>query len=700
MALGAAAPLPAQQNEEPPREIVVTAERHESAIFDTPRSINVVDEQELRRRNQAVALDSLQHEIGIWIEHRTGTSADPVIRGLGGGNILALVDGNTLSTFWGEGGFAGDDMYGKVDPWSLERIEVVRGPASVLYGSNALGGVINFITRRPPMDYTSSGSAWGGELRGAYGSNNDLRRERLDLWGANPWARWRIGGTLANFGDYRSGSGQLLTPTGGREGNLDLNSEYALSDQEFLEVNIQKVHRNPVFRYYRPTQSNRNDRTGVDLKLRSERPSTLWDQGFVRLYYQKKEDWRFFANGDRGVASWQTWTSDAQAHLDLGTHELTYGVAFQLDRGESPDDEQFTIFPAGGGPKQKAAPDSDWWNLGLYLQDRWDISETWSLLASARFDHFLFRSTPDRYYVPPAGSPPGVDDLRATQNSLTGGLALTRYLNEDLNVYLSWYRGFRQFAPNFGIRQQSVGILVPNGLLDPIHSDTFELGSKFEDSTLSVEAAAYFTDFSNFQNNVAGSWQGSQYYDYNHNGTFEANERVYQIVPDGDAYVRGIELNARARMDRFLDSPAAADWSVRGGFMWNIGQDRTNDVPMRNTPPARGLMEIAWEPQDASGDPFLVFDAEFVDAFTRIDPARLNSDVLYLNDPQDPNSGLVRPWGLPGYSVYSVRGGITLDNGVELTLALENLLDAHYRGAFSSADAMGRNFLLGVSVPF
>jgi len=103
-------------------ETTVTATRVTADENEVPRSTTIVDEDELKRRVQAVALDALKTEIGVWLEHRTGSTADPVIRGLSGGNILAMVDGSTLSTFWGEGGFAGDDMYGKIDPWSIERI--------------------------------------------------------------------------------------------------------------------------------------------------------------------------------------------------------------------------------------------------------------------------------------------------------------------------------------------------------------------------------------------------------------------------------------------------------------------------------------------------------------------------------------------------------------------------------------------------
>ena len=696
--------LPCQQ-EEPETvtiapETTVTATRVMTSEQDVPRSTTVVGEKELQRRVQGVALDALKGEVGVWLEHRTGSTADPVIRGLSGGNILALVDGSTLSTFWGEGGFAGDDMYGKVDPWSLERIEVVRGPASVLYGSNALGGVINFITRRPPIEFTRGEFDWGGEVRSSYATNNSAWRERLDFWGATEKARFRIGADLAAAGNIRNGDGRELSYTGSRESNFDLNSEFLLSDEELLIVNLQRVHRNPVYRHYRTNQSNSNDRLGLLVELRSERDSGIWDRSKVKLYVQDKEDWRFWDNGDRGKAHWRTYSLDTQAELDWGMHRIIYGLAFQLDRGESPDDEQFTMYPAGGGLPVKPAPDSDWLNVGAYVQDEWSLNGNWSLLSSLRYDYFLFDADPDPLYAAPAGTPAGLDDIRSSEGALTGGLALTRYFSDEFNIYLSWYRGFRQFAPNFGIRKHGWGVLFPNELLAPVESDTYEIGGKYNDETLQSSTAIYYTDFNNFQNIVAGSFAGSDYYDYDNSGSFESDERVYRTTANGNAFVRGIETAASLRLDRWLAGQGASAWTVGGGMMWNFGTDQTNDVPLRHTAPLRALANLTWEPLDNAYQPYCVLNAELVDAFTRIDPSRLASDVGYLNNPQDSSSGLLRSWGLPGYTFFDLRWGFTSQGGIAWNFAVENILDRQFRSAHSRVDAMGRNFVVAVTIPF
>lgn len=426
----------------------------------------------------------------------------------------------------------------------------------------------------------------------------------------------------------------------------------------------------------------------------------LWERASARFYYQDKKDRRYWDDGTEGIAHWETYSTDLQAEVGFGNHSLVYGLGFHLDRGESPDDEQFTMYPPGGGPGVKSAPDSDWWNVGVFAQDDWAIGEKWSLLTAARLDHFLFRSEPDAMYQPPPGSPASVDDIRSEESALTGGMALTRHIGETLNVYGSWYRGFRQFAPNFGIRQHGWGVLVPNGLLDSVRSDTWELGARYEDEQVQGKAAIYYTDFSNFQNIVAGTWNGSAYYDFDGDGVLQADERVYQVSPNGDAFVQGVELSGAVRMDRFFSGGRAADWSAIGGLMWNFGDDQTNDVPLRHTHPARAVSRLLWEPMDSQSQLWASLDADFVAAFTRIDPARLNSDVGYLVDPQDPNSGLLNAEGLAGYSLFHVSAGFETGDGVMWVFAIDNILDRQYRPAHSRVDGMGRSFRISVTIPF
>jgi len=693
--LSAGVPPPAIDN------IVVTATRTSDLASEIPRSINVVDEVELYQRNVLSIVDALDDSVGIWVEKRTTTTSDPVIRGLSGSNLLALIDGNTLSTFWGEGGFGGDDMYGKIDADMVDRIEVLRGPMSVQYGSNALGGVLNFFSRSSPFDYSDSGPQYGGRIKAGYGSAADESRLRTELFGSTRSLRYILGFSARDVNDVEGGRGVgTQTPTSGEDRNFDGKLQWKTSEKGEVTLAVQNVHREHLHRYYRPNQDNENFRQGYSATYAVDDPAPFWNQLKFNLYYQYKEDRRrYFDTGNEGKAKWWTYTGDLQMLSYVGEdHRFVYGVSFHRDKGESPDDEQFTITEPDG-TTTKAAPDTVWDNVGVYLTDFIRFGERLTVTAGVRYDAFRFDSNPDRLYVPPGGHPE-LDDFTARDSSVTGGIGASYRIADPVHVYVDYSRGFRQFAPNFGIRELGVGVLVPNQFLDPITADNYEVGAKWASSAWNGTAAVYYTHFDNFQNIVSGSYDGQDWFDFNGNGVQDPGEDVFVTTGSGKAYVYGVEIGTNLYLGELLPRFFGPEWSVGGSFTWNYGNDQTNDVPLEHTQPARGLIKLRWDDYDTSRGFWWEFTADMVRHYDRVPPDVLASDPGYLNDPQDPGSGPLRDDGLPGYTVYDLRGGVNLTHYAALVLAVENLTNKKYRTAHSRMDAPGINFLVSLELVF
>ncbi len=122
------------------------------------------------------------------------------------------------------------------------------------------------------------------------------------------------------------------------------------------------------------------------------------------------------------------------------------------------------------------------------------------------------------------------------------------------------------------------------------------------------------------------------------------------------------------------------------------------EEPLRHTHPPRWLTSLRWQDANETRRGWFEATADIVDRYDDISSGRLNGDVGYLNDPQDSSSGLLRSYGLPGYTVFDLRGGLDLAEGVHLTLALENIFDKKYRTAHSRMDAAGRSLLVGLEV--
>jgi len=684
-------------------DITVTATRTEREAFDTPRAITIVNKKEVARENQLSIVDSLNDKPGIWVEKRTTSSSDPVIRGFAGGNLLALVDGNSLTSLWGEGGYAGDDMYGKVDAESIERIEVIRGPTSVLYGSNALGGVINFITKSSPIDYTESGFRAGGLTKGSYGSAAEEYRIRQEIYGACPRFKFFLGGTSHKIHDVEAGGGVgTQDPTGGRDYSWDFKGQYKLTDNQEIELAIQDMHRHKVRRYYKPDQTNFNDREAATLTWKGTELSDWLSELKVWGYFQNKRDKRIdHGNAKTGYAETDTYSMDIQAHSPVrGNHRLTYGMHYHEDHGVCPDDEQFK-WHHWGGATEKVAPDSNWSNFGIYLQDEWDVIPCLTLIASGRYDRFHFNSDVDKQYAAyvknnlPATHDPYIDDFSDSKGVFSGGLGLLYRLTDNVNLITNYAHGFRQFGPKFGLtHHHGFGWLAPHPFLDPVECDTFEVGTKALYERFAASLIGYYSSIRNWQTNVPGNWNGMS-----HEPT--TGEPIY-VTTSGNANVYGVELETETMLS-LIHSVIPDTWSVSAGFAWNYGNDRANDEPLRHTQPARAIVALKWNDEDVKRNGWFELSADMVRRYDRIPSGRIDPadpDKGYLKDPQDKNSGLLRDYGLPGYTVYTARGGFDIMKDLSLSVAVENFTDKKYRRAHSRWDEAGLNFLVSLTYRF
>lgn len=691
-------------------EIVVTATRSQRDPFHLPWAVSVASTEDLQRSGNFVGAKALtQRNAAIWYDDRTGSTTDLIVRGFAGFNLLTLVDGNTLSTLWGEGGFGADDMYGKIDPEMIERIEVVRGPATATYGSNALGAVVNFVSRVAPVDFPEEDCyVSGGRLRLVAQSVNDAGGVRLEGWGATKDLRLLVGGSARDYDHLRGGGDiHLMKPTDGREQNWDLSAEWRIVPKRTLRFTYQDVHRDHVKRYYRPKQDNENDREAGALFYQDATQGGFFDRVEARLYVQEKVDRRrFFDTGKIGVATTDTIQGGFQGVRTMGGgHLLTAGVAAERHDGDSPDDEQFTyVVPA---PKKRDAPLSVWTDVAAYALDEWTVNDDWSLFASTRAGRMKLETDVDSAYTPAIGSAKD-SELSDSTSYVTGGLGVVWRAQPGLNLLANWSRGFRQNAPNFGTRQLGDGVLIPNDLLDPTTSDNFEIGAKGRGEGFRWEAFAYESRISNWQGDLRpATLNGASYLDVNGNGVRDANEGYVTQVEGGDAYVHGIELAGSMQPHHVISEAIPADWSLWASLARNIGRVDATDAnpheePLRHTQPTRLLAGVRWDDTEhASTGLYVELIADVVNRYSSIPTDRLNGDLAWREDAQDGSSPLLRSYGgAPGYTTFSIHAGVNVTESVKLRLGVENLTNKKYRSAHSRMDAPGINVVASLEIRF
>ncbi len=184
-------------------EVVVSASRFEEPKRDVPEHIDIIDRRAITLLDQQTTPDVLQNSGALFVQRSQMGGGSPVIRGFEASRVLLVVDGVRMNNAIYRTGHLQDLM--AIDPNALDRIEVISGPGSVVYGSDALGGVIHLLTRTPRFSDSIGFMVNGGAMLRTSTANNELSANAtVELRGPKVTSLTSI--TASDFGDLRSGS--------------------------------------------------------------------------------------------------------------------------------------------------------------------------------------------------------------------------------------------------------------------------------------------------------------------------------------------------------------------------------------------------------------------------------------------------------------------------------------------------------------
>lgn len=499
--------------------MTVTATRDLREVFRTPTPVSVVDSTTLIRRAPASVTDLFVDLPGLDVNGVGPSQSRPVIRGLLGQRILLLQDGLRLNNARRESNFGEIPSLAGLE--ALSRVEVVRGPASVLYGTDAIGGAVNLITRQPPS--AGTGSSLHGSLGYRYQGAGDQQRPFGLLTAAA--GRFRIlgygsyrdaGAYIAppgTFGQLRLTSGIRVRETGVRDQNYAGQIGYDLSETQGVQARYERYTADDAgFGYVSPTDLSRpNDpsiiirypRQGVDrfslgYTNRGIR-SALADRLEVTTYFMSNARQLTFdiiiptGPGSQGQISihnytdMDTWGFRVEAAKALGRALFTYGVDGFRDRSNNTDTTVTTGFgPPSTDPVSKT-PNAQFRSLGAFAQGEFHPVPRLILLAGVRVQDITAETRPT-----PNVTLPLVSDGDAT---LVGTLNTEYLLTPNLSIVGSVGRGFRspnlierffegQTPEGFGYQQRT-----PN--LKPETSINLDAGVRYRNHRITFEAFGF-----------------------------------------------------------------------------------------------------------------------------------------------------------------------------------------------------------------
>ncbi len=674
------------------------------SIFNSPQALTVVDEQELLERAPRTPAEALRFKPGIWIQKTGHRGGSPILRGFMGNRVIYNFDGirrNTASLFGGPNGFLQN-----IDSLDVNRIEVIRGPGSVLYGSDAIGGVINVISNEQPL-FTEGGTAYGGRTYGRWGSVDQEQSGRQEFFRSSENLYVFLGGSLRDVDDVRGGTGiGVQSPSSWREENWDGQIDYLLAPGQRIQFFFQEFNAPTSKRFDRPNDDRATHRELYGLRYFAE------DLGFIDKlevtgYFQSQLQSSFKSDAlDRKQAD-KTWGVDIKASSDLSDDlRLVYG--FHLNQDDIVQDN-----PRNG----TTDPDVIWTNPALFALGEYQVNDWLKFNVGVRWDQFTMKS-----FAPPLSKfPQEVQDaiglgelsvsdfnLDTTTDAVTGGVGTVITLTEHLNLVGHVGRAFR--APNkndllrFG--QFTFGFNVPSPGVKPESSWTYEAGLHASYPNFAAALTAFQTEVASAVVSNPGTFGGRTFIDVNGNNVEDPDEGVFvKSNSTGFLIASGIEYETSYYLPNELTGGlfGSHPLSVYGNFTWIIGKDTGDNQPLARAFPVNGLVGLRLE---SDRDPeqrtwWLSGEAWMVGRFDRIPSSRLARDPAYKIDPQDRNSGPLRADGsVPGFTIFNLRGGLYLTESTVWTVGLENIGNRNYRVKDSRIDGPGVSLVTGLNITY
>lgn len=477
-------------------EIVVTASRSRERIFDSPASLSVINEAELARATVPSLAELMRDIPGVQVTDSGQPGLGRIrIRGEESRRTAILVNSQEITDHYE----VGTPL--TLQPAMVERVEVLRGSGSVLYGSRALSGVVNFITRKGgtrPLQAT---------VEGGYDSATEGYNGFASLYGNVDGFEYRLAGSKSDHDDRSTPAGSMDNTS------YDNDSVYLFAGRDFgqqrLEYTYEKYQSNskvfveeevkttyPLTDFY--VESPKRDRDKHGLFYRWELDNS-WLQGFSANAYRQQSDRHFYTSTEtvwysRDINNRSTLDTDgALAQFDfqpLGNHRLIAGLQYlydEVDQTRHVDTVSWTppIAPTGIEIIRDKANIETW---ALFVQDQWEVNDRLSVTAGLR-----------QYYVDGKLDKTDRESLEPgkldSDDKLIGALGLVWAVRDDTRIRANVSQGY--VYPS--LTQLATGAYAgsnfvnPDVSLDPETSMNYELGLRLQRNNLTLDTTAFYT---------------------------------------------------------------------------------------------------------------------------------------------------------------------------------------------------------------
>ena len=700
-------------------EIVISASKFKENKRDIPKKISSVNALAIAFENPQTSADLLQSTGQVYIQKSQLGGGSPMIRGFSTNRLLITVDGVRMNNAIFRGGNIQNVI--SIDPFSIENTEVSLGAGNVIYGSDAIGGVMSFYTKTPKVSYTDSTFIKTNAVF-RYASASQEKTAHLDVnYGFKKWA-FLTNASYTGFGDLRMGSHgpeEYLRP----EFVVTSNNEDAIVENN--NPNIQKFSGYNQFNIMQKARYEAEENLTFDLGLfytaTSNTPrydrliryngdilrSAEWFYGPQKWFMTNFNVTKLSSNSNlydkiKATAAYQNFQEsrvdrDFQSEIKNSREESVDAFSFNLDLEKKLTNEtklfygleyvHNTINSIGfkeniitniSEPTVSRYPDgSTWQSAAVYTSLKYKPNINLVFQTGLRYNNVVSKAdfTKNNVYL---NLP--FTEANNSSSALTGTAGVSWSPNELLQWKLNFSSAFR--APNIDdigkvFDSEPGSVVIPNNNLEPEYAYGGELGLTLNFNNIVIlDTATYYTYLDNALDRRDAILNGETEIYYN--GELS---KVQSIQNASKAWIYGFEIGARINFnERFK---LTSQYNIIGGNEEIDGIE----TPVRHVSPNFGNTHLVWQNKILKADAFINYNNAL--GFNQLAPSEQGKAYLYALDANG------NPYS-PSWYTLNFRTQYQLNKATSITASLENITDQRYRTYSSGISAAGRNLIVAL----
>lgn len=702
-------------------EVILSASKWQETKKSVPNSIVTFKPKDIALANPQTTADLLTNTGKVFIQKSQLGGGSPMIRGFATNRVLINVDGIRMNNAIFRSGNVQNVI--SIDANSIQNTEVILGPGTVIYGSDAIGGVMNFYTLEPEFTKDKS-EYYFGNVMSRWSSANNEKTMHFDLnVSSKKWA-FVTSATFSDFEDLRMGNhgpdaytrpDYIQTVSGVDEIVTNENREMQVSSG-YNQINfIQKVAFSPnefwnfnyAYHYSTTSDFNRYD------QLLRRREGNLrfaewyygpqdWTMHHLKINYTKKNNWFDKAQFNAGYQLFEesrhnrnfnstTRTSNIEnvdafsVNFDfikkLGLKQrLSYGLEYIFNcvnsTGFQKNIETNVQIPA----PSRYPDDSKWQSLAAYLQYENKLTDKFTFQSGLRFNQIWLDATFDKTFVDYP-----FDNTKINTSALTGSLGFTYLVTQKTALFFNASTAFR--SPNIDdvgkIYESTPGnLVVPNPDLEYEYAYNAEIGMQQKiGKSIAFDITGFYT--------IVIDALVRRNYTLNGESTivFQGEESNIQAIQNAaKANVYGIQAGLNVDFLPFLQWKTNANWTKGEEEL-----DNGDKASLRHASPFFGDSRLSLKTRKWTTDLFVVYNSKI--KAEDLAPSEVEKEYLYASDKNG------RPY-VPSWYTLNLKTIYKLNETWSFTGGIENLTDQRYRPYSSGITAAGRNLILAVRTSF